>query len=97
MPECAVCGEDVPRRESVVPFRSHDRTMALVHRGCEEGDKLPFLLREGGVKRATHVCEDCTDDVSVRHVEVTGAHRERDTRKQFRCPRCAAWAPLDDG
>jgi DNA-directed RNA polymerase subunit RPC12/RpoP len=97
MPDCAVCGEDVPRREPLLPFRSHGRTMALAHRGCEEGDRLPFLLREGDVKRATYVCEDCEDDVAVRHVEVTGADRSQDTRKQFHCPGCGTWAPHDDG
>lgn len=92
MPECAVCEDEVPRSEPLFPFRSAERTMALAHRGCDEGERLPFLLRERGEKRATHVCESCTDDVRVRHVEVTGAHRERDTRKQFRCPGCGAWA-----
>jgi DNA-directed RNA polymerase subunit RPC12/RpoP len=97
MPECAVCEDEVPRSEPLLPFRSHDRTMSLAHRGCDEGDKLPFLLRESGVKRATYVCEDCDDEVRVRHVEVTGADRSRDTRKQFRCPGCGAWATYDEG
>lgn len=91
MPECAVCEDDVPRGESPLPFRSHDRTVALAHRGCEDGDRLSLLARTADAKRATHVCEACAEDVPVRHVEVTGAHRERDTRKQFRCPRCGAW------
>jgi DNA-directed RNA polymerase subunit RPC12/RpoP len=97
MPACAVCGEAGQRSEPLLPFRSHDRTMALTHRGCEAGERLPFLLREGGVTRATYVCEDCTDDVRIRHVEVTGAQRERDTRKQFRCPACGTWARYDEG
>lgn len=97
MPECAVCEDDVPRSDSVLPFRSHDRTMALAHRGCEAGEKLPFLLREGDVKRATHVCEGCVDDVAVRHVQVTGADRRQNTRRQFRCPGCGGWAPHDEG
>lgn len=97
MAECAVCEDEVPRSESLLPFRSYERTVELAHRGCADGEKLPFLLREGGVTRATHVCEACTDEVPVRHVQVTGAHRERDTRRQFRCPECGAWTRYDEG
>ena len=97
MPECALCEDDVPRSESRLPFRSHDNTVSLAHTGCEEGEKLPFLLRENGTKRAAHVCEACEDDVDVRRVQVTGAHSETEFRKQFRCPACEGWARLDDG
>ena len=96
MPECVLCEADVPRSESRLPFRSHASTVALAHAGCEEGETLPFLLREGGVKRAAHVCEACEDEVAARRVQVTGAHDETEFRKQFRCPACGTWAPYDD-
>jgi hypothetical protein len=97
MPECVVCEEDVPRSESPFPSVSRDNTVALSHAGCEAGEKLPLLLREGDVTRATHVCEACVDEVETRRVRVTGAHREQEFRKQFRCPGCGDWARYDEG
>lgn len=96
MPECAHCEDDVPRSESPLPFVTRDNTVSLVHVGCEAGEKLPFLLREGDRTRATHVCEACEEAVETRRVQVTGAHRESEFRKQFRCPGCGDWTRYDD-